>query len=441
VFTSFGCTDSTTQTITVVPSPRADFRYQLDGQTKTVAFTGQSTAGAISDWYWEFGDGNIATGTQPSHTYAQAGSYAVTLVITADTRCRSVVRKTIQVFDPPQADFALPATLCAGAAVTLADNTAAATGDPVTGWQWQVGEQTFTNRSPAFTVAPGAAAVEVTLTVTTATVAPVPQARFSHEPFAPLQPLQIRFTNASEGAVRYQWNFGDGQTSDAEQPVHAYAGGGLYTVTLTTTNASGCSDTAVQSVAVSAIADAYELKLEGVRVTTVGRTSSVQVRLLNKSTKTLAALSFNFTFNESRREVQTWRGQLGPGTTLNHSFQLPEGITASDIASLCVWAKDEGSGTASNRACITPNDQFVLLNPAPNPARQQYRLAFILPQAGDARVEMTDALGRTVLNKTLRGCRQGYNEQVQPVVHLANGFYIIRLFYAGQVQTKPLLVD
>lgn len=45
----------------------------------------------------------------------------------------------------------------------------------------------------------------------------------------------VTFTNISERALSYAWDFGDGETSTEENPVHTYAESGEYSVTLTTT--------------------------------------------------------------------------------------------------------------------------------------------------------------------------------------------------------------
>jgi PKD repeat protein len=48
-------------------------------------FTDQSTDdGSIVGWSWSFGDGAISTAASPGHTYATAGTYAVTLTVTDD---------------------------------------------------------------------------------------------------------------------------------------------------------------------------------------------------------------------------------------------------------------------------------------------------------------------------------------------------------------------
>jgi len=53
-------------------------------------------------------------------------------------------------------------------------------------------------------------------------------------------PLAVAFTDTSTGGpVSWSWNFGDGNTSTAQNPVHTYTAAGNYTVTLNVTNAHG----------------------------------------------------------------------------------------------------------------------------------------------------------------------------------------------------------
>jgi len=55
--------------------------------------------------------------------------------------------------------------------------------------------------------------------------------------------LEVTFTNYSQNAATYMWNFGDGETSTEENPIHEYAEYGNYTVTLTATNSADVPST------------------------------------------------------------------------------------------------------------------------------------------------------------------------------------------------------
>ncbi|MCC6459791.1 MAG: T9SS type A sorting domain-containing protein [Saprospiraceae bacterium] len=78
--------------------------FSTTGSGATFTFTDLSTvaSGTIFSWDWDFGDGNTAfftSPTNPSHTYANSGTYLVCLIVTAgnagmlcrDTFCREVV--------------------------------------------------------------------------------------------------------------------------------------------------------------------------------------------------------------------------------------------------------------------------------------------------------------------------------------------------------------
>lgn len=66
------------------------------------------------------------------------------------------------------------------------------------------------------------------------------------------QPMQFSDSTASFGqVVDWNWNFGDGNSSVLQNPSHLYAVDGVYNVTLTVTDASGCQDSIVHPVTVA----------------------------------------------------------------------------------------------------------------------------------------------------------------------------------------------
>src|SRR5204863_204672 len=110
-----------------------------------------------------------------------------------------------------------------------------------TSWDWDFGDGSphLTNQNPQYTYQqPGT--YTVTLTVTNGsgqqsqaqqqvTVAAALQANFA----AQATDLTVQFTDQSTGQVaQWVWDFGDGQTSNEQNPSHTYAQPGTYTVTL-----------------------------------------------------------------------------------------------------------------------------------------------------------------------------------------------------------------
>lgn len=57
---------------------------------------------------------------------------------------------------------------------------------------------------------------------------------------------KVAFTALAHSVDTYLWDFGDGETSTDENPVHEYSGGGYYTATLSVAGGSGTADASVQ---------------------------------------------------------------------------------------------------------------------------------------------------------------------------------------------------
>jgi PKD repeat protein len=92
---------TTTRTVTVAAAASLDAAFTFSPSApapgQTVRFTDTSTGNPTS-WSWSFGDGGTSTAQNPSHTFASAGSYAVTLIAGnasgTDTASRNVTVAT-----------------------------------------------------------------------------------------------------------------------------------------------------------------------------------------------------------------------------------------------------------------------------------------------------------------------------------------------------------
>lgn len=163
VTTSYGCTDQITQSVTVNEQPTASFTATTVCQGQATQFTSTSTGQNITSYQWNFGDGQTGTGPNPTHTYAQAGTYQVILSVESAGGCFHQVTQTVTVNAQPTANFSAT-TVCQGQATQF---TNASTGQGITGYQWNFGDNTTgTGQNPTHTYSQ-AGSYQVTLTVTT----------------------------------------------------------------------------------------------------------------------------------------------------------------------------------------------------------------------------------------------------------------------------------
>ena len=256
-----------TQYITVYEAPTINF---IASQTTgcfplNVQFTDNSNPGAgntNAGWFWDFGDGTISTEQNPLHTYTTAGSFAITVKVTNDKSCWRVVTFPNSITTNPgiTADFTntLPAVCRPPAAVTFTNTS---TGPGVLSYLWDFGDGSTSNAiSPAHTYT-ATGLYNVTLTVTNDNgctdsvvknnLIPVGQYNPSFtKPDSICINIPVTFTNTSVPVPSAQtWDFGDGTTSTAVNPVKTYTAAGTYPVKLYTTYGS-CSDSISNTIVV-----------------------------------------------------------------------------------------------------------------------------------------------------------------------------------------------
>jgi Zn-dependent metalloprotease len=145
--------------------PTADFTFTTTDLTADFTDTSTDPDGTIVSWDWDFGDGNTSTQQNPSHTYAAAGTYNVTLTVTDNDSATDSVTKPVTVTAPnqaPTADFTFTTT-------DLTANFTDTSTDPdgtIVSWLWDFGDgNTSTVQNPSHTYA-AAGTYNVTLTVT-----------------------------------------------------------------------------------------------------------------------------------------------------------------------------------------------------------------------------------------------------------------------------------
>jgi len=229
--------------ITVNAAPVASFSNNAAGAT--IDFTNTSTGGGT--YAWDFGDGaGTSTEQNPTYTYGAIGQYTVTL--TATNNCgTSTVTVVVQVLAvPPTALFSAGVTEgCVPFEVQFTDLSV---GAPNT-WAWSFPggtPATSGEQNPAVTYNE-AGVYSVQLTVANPAgnsqviqsqlieVGDVPNVGFAFV----INEGAVTFTNTSQDAASYEWNFGDGSMSTQVNPVQTYGASGSYEVTLTATNDCG----------------------------------------------------------------------------------------------------------------------------------------------------------------------------------------------------------
>jgi PKD repeat protein len=321
-----GHVDTATSTIAVTPTAAFQITEPAPETGEPVGFDGSASndpGGSISSYAWQFGDGAYASGVKPSHTYQSPGTYTVTLTVTDSAGEQATTTQSVTAAAGPVAAFTLaPGSPAPGATVTFngTPSTPGAASSGITSYAWTLGDgATATGVTPSHAYsAPGVYTVTLTVTdsrgVTSAVSEPVtvvapaapavtpppdeaPTAAIALQTSRPVTGRSVVLSGGGssdpDGSIRsYTWHFGDGASASGATASHTYARAGTYTVSLTVTDSSGQSATAVRSVTVLASGRIT-------RVTITRHAGGATVRVFVSSAGTLTAGHRRFHFRRA----------------------------------------------------------------------------------------------------------------------------------------------
>ncbi len=263
---SAGCSDTLVrQQLVHITGSIADFEVQSTSGCSPWSVQFADSSISAFNWLWNFGDGNISTQQNPVHVYQTPGNYQVTLITQDTTGCTSVFTSPVplQVQQPPVASFNIVnASGCAPFPVSFTNSSAGAIN-----YIWYFGDGDSSTSVNPIHIYDTSGVYYVTLVAINAdgctdtltsqnplNIGVPPQASFSISGNQGCSPLPVSFNNSSYGtnsATVYHWDFGDGNTSSLQNPVHTYQTPGIYSVSLTLINGGICVDSMVISNAVS----------------------------------------------------------------------------------------------------------------------------------------------------------------------------------------------
>lgn len=228
------------QAIEVGGPPVVDFGVGVSNLT--VNFSNLSLNATLG-YLWDFGDGTTSNEANPVHTFPGQSNYQVTL--TAYNDCgEATLTLPVPTGALPLAQFSANATSGCDPFVVQFENQSS--GSNLNGYQWEFPgglPNTSSEQNPTVTYnQPGLYSVKLTATNALGShtseqssyiqVLSTPIADFTYE----LDGYTVNFSNATIGGGNFNWDFGDGTTSQAENPSHQFNGPGNYDVMLTASN-------------------------------------------------------------------------------------------------------------------------------------------------------------------------------------------------------------
>jgi PKD repeat protein len=249
--------------IEVLPDPVADFDFAVNGYTTTF----MNVSSNATSYSWNFGDGNMSAAASPMHEYELPGSYLVEL-IASGTCGTDTINETVEIVDQTPVITIVTSTNAGCPTLSVQFNDMSDNNPESWLWTFEGGNPASSTEQNPLVAFEEPGSYRVTLEVSNQygsskavydsliTVYNVPEPNFAFEQRGDT----VVFTNMSSHHERLEWHFGDGNTSNEENPVHIYEANGVYEVTLVAINNCGSVTKQVELVIqVSGIFKKYEL--------------------------------------------------------------------------------------------------------------------------------------------------------------------------------------
>ena len=271
------CRDSVTKYVYVYPKPLVDFDINPNDtliypDTIAQIHLFNNVTPKITTAHWDFGDGQTSDNLDCTndkniyadmHYYSTCGNYNV-IVSASDGRCWDTVQKPLWI--NPRTIFAdINPDITQGCAPLKVKFVGSAINADSTVWNF--GDSTIAINSPepshvfetegdyvvSYTAFGDCGANTTVTKVIHVFVKPV--AGFTQDKDTVYVGQHLRLASDEIGAYYYQWDLGDGTTSDRNELTHQYKAAGTYDISLVVSTTNSCSDTAEVKHAVKVISE------------------------------------------------------------------------------------------------------------------------------------------------------------------------------------------
>ncbi len=297
--------------------------------------------------------------------------------------------------------------------------------------------------------------------IETETVAGPPTADFTGSPTSGYVPLTVDFTDLSSGApASWDWDFGDGGSSTAQNPTYEYTAAGTYTVTLIATNSYG-SDTEEKIDYITVNEHGVNtVHVHAITVTrkTAGPNNSgrAYVTIVDQDNVPVEGAKMYGFFNEPNTSIKS-------GTTRSDGVAFTEGDkTKASVADFCFEVTDvvlsgytyDSAANVVTKACesgdVYNEELFVtkeeipealeLFPNHPNPFNPTTTISFNLPEAAHVRLDVYNVAGQRVASLLDESRRAGVHSVVFEASSLSSGIYFYRLMAGNKTEIKKMIL-
>lgn len=407
-----GCIGQFTLPITILPELNINIAFDTLGCNPHTINVENNTVGALFN-FWDFGDGFIDNVEEPMHTYlnfSQGDSiYNLRYIALGYEGCSDTVYQNVYVYQVPVAQFTANPTsqTYPDAKVNIHDLSNA---DEVS-YTWNMGDGTVSNNMnlKEYTYATwGNYTISLSLenfacvsnySQLAVILPPVPIADFTGGGTG-CTPMTVSFTNNSQYAESYLWDFGDGGQSNLENPTYVYYTHGYYNVSLTAFGPGG-QNTVIHIDSVHAFPQAFAFFTASTDIVYIPNDPVTFFNLSENSTDLFWDFGDGFTStDENPIHYYFEEGVYTVTLTANNEFNCPGTYTGEEVVTAIAGGEIlfpnafTPNSNGANGGVYDPTDPSQNLNDVFHPAFsgvEEYQL-WIYNRWGELLFESDDIL-------------------------------------------------
>lgn len=269
----------------------------------------------------------------------------------------------------------------------------------------------------------------------------------------------VSFTNLSTAGtgttiVGYHWDFGDGSSSDLENPTHYFDEPGSYPVCLMVYGVNEDGECCISNYCTMVIITCELLPCEA-NIYNI-------IYSINDAGECIVQFSASATPN---RDVIGWYWNFGDGETGTGQYPMHD-YASNGTYNVCVTTiLDDGEDCCSETFCsevpidctgfpdtyVAPDNAPILETPLertasealiifPNPAQDWVEFQFEASEAQDYKIQLFDSQGKLLITKQL-SAEKGINKNQLDLQQLSNGSYFVYIQLKDRRLTQKILVN
>ena len=444
-----GCESFYEEVVTAGAAPDAGIGIELGCLGEATVFSDLTDPAEVLTRSWMI-DGQPYNTASPAVIFNEPGDYEVELTVTNNQLCSSIVTETFTIHELAIPDFTILGQ-CNNEIIRL-EGASTSTTDPIASRRWFVDGTLVGQGTSATITGYQSGTYAFTLEITTENgcvltsdktfeITQTPVASFTASNDYGVPPFRLDFSNTSQMSSVNEWYVNDALITTNPSPSIVFNDSGSQHVKLIAYNSTGCADTA--EMFINAIEPVVDLVVSDVQLVDGGNNYDIVLDIKNSSNLPIEAMSVNIELQNqfSVTEQVYQRINSGQESIVMLGTSVPKSSNAP--AYLCISIssayEEPPANLINNEACITIQPKISFEPPYPNPATTETSLRYILPEGGEATIEVFDVGGNLEMLESYKDLPKGLNQFILNITNLDAGTYLVKFRYKGDVIVSKII--